>query len=139
MHIGERLRVVRAAAGLTQRDIAIAIGRTQGHVTRIEIGERQPSYQDVAGWLSAAGVDPQKFEDAQLWHKAEQVRSRYRAAMDRLMGRLLTHPLAAHDSGNGPAHESAPRPTHAGGDDPLPPPDSESRASWHRPALAGGR
>lgn len=44
---GQRIAACRDAAGLTQEDVAAAVGRTKSWLSRVENGKRDPSYRMV--------------------------------------------------------------------------------------------
>ncbi|MCL2523095.1 MAG: helix-turn-helix domain-containing protein [Betaproteobacteria bacterium] len=58
----ERLkRVLRAArrdAGLTQVELAKRLGKRQGYVSKIELGERYLGLMDFIEWCEACGALP---------------------------------------------------------------------------------
>jgi transcriptional regulator with XRE-family HTH domain len=54
--LGAELRRVRALAGLSGRQIALATGISQPTVSRIERGESVASLREVTAWADAAGV-----------------------------------------------------------------------------------
>lgn len=47
--IGGRIRELRGSAGLNQQQVAIRLGVTQEHISRIENGSRGPSIPLLAG------------------------------------------------------------------------------------------
>lgn len=53
-----RLVELRQAAGLTQRDLALKIGRGQAMVARIEVGERRVDVLELHALLSILSPDP---------------------------------------------------------------------------------
>ena len=55
-HIGERIRAARTYAGLTQRDLAAAVGVSVRTVSLWETGRRTPSSRWVAALADACGV-----------------------------------------------------------------------------------
>lgn len=68
----DRIRELRAQAGLTQRDLATVLNREHGMVARIELGERRVDFVEAYELFKALGVDPEveasalmkKFRDA---------------------------------------------------------------------------
>lgn len=54
----DRIRSLREAAGMTQRDLAKALGREHGMVARIELGERRVDMIEAYELFKALGVDP---------------------------------------------------------------------------------
>lgn len=71
----ERMRELREAAQMTQRDLAATLGREHGMVARIELGERRVDFVEVYELFVALGVDPEK-EAANLMRrfKAEEAK-----------------------------------------------------------------
>src|SRR6202171_560705 len=55
---GNLLRVARARAGMSQRELAEAAGVQQSTIARIESGARQPSLPVLARILAAVGLEP---------------------------------------------------------------------------------
>ena len=68
----EHIRSLREKAGMTQRDLAEALGREHGMVARIELGERRVDMIEALDLFEALGTDPveeaqalmKKFKDA---------------------------------------------------------------------------
>lgn len=68
----EHIRSLREKAGMTQRDLAAALGREHGMVARIELGERRVDMIEAFDVFEALGADPaeetlelmKKFKDA---------------------------------------------------------------------------
>jgi transcriptional regulator with XRE-family HTH domain len=56
----EHIRSLRENAGMTQRDLAKALGREHGLVGRIEIGERRVDFAEAFAVFQALGADPVK-------------------------------------------------------------------------------
>jgi len=56
----EHLRALREQAGMTQRDLAAAIGKDHGTVAKIELGERRLDVIEFFAVVSAIGPDPSK-------------------------------------------------------------------------------
>ncbi len=54
----EHIRSLREKAGMTQRDLADALGREHGMVGRIELGERRVDIIEVFDVFEALGADP---------------------------------------------------------------------------------
>lgn len=55
----DHLRALREKAGMTQRDLAAAIGREHGMVARIELGERRVDLAEAFQIFSALGAKPE--------------------------------------------------------------------------------
>lgn len=55
-----RIRTLREKAGMTQRDLAKALGREHGMVARIELGERRVDFVEAYEIFRALGSDPSK-------------------------------------------------------------------------------
>ncbi len=64
----DRIRELRARAGLTQRELALALNREHGMVARIELGERRVDFVEAYELFKALGVDPE-IEAAELMKK----------------------------------------------------------------------
>jgi transcriptional regulator with XRE-family HTH domain len=56
----EHLRHVREKKGMTQRDLADALGREHAMVARIELGERRVDFAEAYLIFRALGADPLK-------------------------------------------------------------------------------
>ncbi|WP_186016310.1 helix-turn-helix domain-containing protein [Burkholderia gladioli] len=52
------LREVRVDAQLTQTQLASRLGKKQGYVSKIEVGERHLSFMDFIEWCEACNVEP---------------------------------------------------------------------------------
>lgn len=57
-HFCDRIRDLRQTAGMTQRDLATALGREHGMVARIELGERRVDFIEAYELFKALGADP---------------------------------------------------------------------------------
>ena len=75
MSIGDEIRTAREAAGLTKAELADRIGFSDSHLTNVEAGSKNPSYQMVDALEGALGVrlnadpvdaDPQDVPSAPL-------------------------------------------------------------------------
>lgn len=55
-----RIRTLREEAGMTQRDLAKALGREHAMVARIELGERRVDFVEAFALFNALGADPVK-------------------------------------------------------------------------------
>lgn len=53
--IGALLRMMRAEAGLSQADVALAMRSNRGSVARIESGQHEPTLSTLAAYTSACG------------------------------------------------------------------------------------
>jgi transcriptional regulator with XRE-family HTH domain len=51
---------LRKGAGMTQRQLAKAVGREQSYIGRIETGQRRIDLVEWVGICRACGVDPEK-------------------------------------------------------------------------------
>jgi transcriptional regulator with XRE-family HTH domain len=56
----EHVRSLREKAGMTQRDLAKALGREHGLVARIELGERRVDFVEAFALFEALGAEPVK-------------------------------------------------------------------------------
>lgn len=66
----DRIRSLREAADMTQRDLAKALGREHGMVARIELGERRVDLVEAFELFKALGTEPAK-EVARLMEEFE--------------------------------------------------------------------
>ena len=57
--LGRRLRVLRIARGLRQKDLANAAGLSDSAVSMVENGERLPRDQELDAILRALGARPE--------------------------------------------------------------------------------
>jgi transcriptional regulator with XRE-family HTH domain len=57
--LGGRLREIRGAAGLTQRDLARLVGWHSSKASRIEYGKQMPSENDIKQWCLRCGAPDQ--------------------------------------------------------------------------------
>lgn len=71
----EHIRMLRKQAGMTQRDLAVALGREHGMVARIELGERRVDFAEAYRLFIALGADPVK-EAGALMAKFSEIESR---------------------------------------------------------------
>lgn len=69
---------MRKRAGMTQRELAAAVGREQNYVGRIETGQRRVDLVEFVSLCRACGADP-RAEAAELVKKIEGVLPRPRA------------------------------------------------------------
>jgi transcriptional regulator with XRE-family HTH domain len=82
--LATRLRLLRAQAGLSGKDIADANGWAQSKVSRIESGKQTPSADDITAWCRAcaAGNDVlqellRKQAEARVWNATFRHRMRH--------------------------------------------------------------
>lgn len=61
---GARLRELRVAAGLTQPELGSKAGVEKGTISRIERGERSPTWETVIALATALGVSCEAFNEA---------------------------------------------------------------------------
>lgn len=57
MSIGDKIRKVREAKGLSQKQVALSLGMDQAQYSRIENGKTDPSFSNVTKIAKALGVD----------------------------------------------------------------------------------
>jgi len=57
MDVGRELRAARRAAGLSQRQLAEAVGTSQATVSAYEAGRKQPSVTTLARLLATCGAE----------------------------------------------------------------------------------
>jgi transcriptional regulator with XRE-family HTH domain len=63
MSVGERIRKFRKARGMTQAQVAEAIGATEGAVRHYEHGDRTPGPDQIAAIAEVLGVSPAALTD----------------------------------------------------------------------------
>ena len=63
MGAGERIRKFRKARGMTQAQVAQAIGATEGAVRHYEHGDRTPGPEQIAAIAEVLGVSPAALSD----------------------------------------------------------------------------
>ena len=63
--VGERLNRLRKSRGLSLEGVASGVGVTSSHISQIENGKRQPSFNLVAALAGFFDVDPIFFIDSQ--------------------------------------------------------------------------
>lgn len=66
----DRLRAMRASAGLRGQDIATELGWATSKVSKIEAATQKPSEADVRGWARVCGADAQADEVVALLARA---------------------------------------------------------------------
>jgi len=74
--VGRRIREVREARGMTQADLAEALGRTPTSISYWENGQRSPGLDDIVVLARVLGVEPSSL----LPHDPPRVLARARAA-----------------------------------------------------------
>jgi transcriptional regulator with XRE-family HTH domain len=83
----ERLRGLRENAGLSQYALAKKSGLTKQALSRLELGEREPTWQTVQLLAAALGVDCRAFVDPGLQPPPEEpARPRGRPRKDATTG-----------------------------------------------------
>ncbi len=63
---GERIRKARRTAGMTQQQLADAIGKTKSAIANYEKGDRTPDEATITGIASALGILPESLKDREL-------------------------------------------------------------------------
>lgn len=58
----------RKQAGLTQQELAVFLGKTQSHVSKVEMQDRELSILDLRKWCAAVGIPLN--EIAVLWEQS---------------------------------------------------------------------
>lgn len=71
---------LRQSAGLSQRDMAEAIARSQGHIHRMETGQRPIELVEFCRMARCAGVDPVQALEAVL-HQWASIGCDYRGSL----------------------------------------------------------
>lgn len=66
MGVGNRIRALRRAAGMTQKGLAEAIGLTESAVRNYELGLRTPSEEQLAAMADAMGLAPEALMDIRV-------------------------------------------------------------------------
>ena len=66
MGVGERIRTMRKAAGLTQKSLAESIGLTESAVRNYELGLRSPSNEQLAAMAEAMSIAPEALMDIRV-------------------------------------------------------------------------
>ncbi|MCS7087810.1 MAG: helix-turn-helix domain-containing protein [Thermoflexales bacterium] len=93
LSFGELLRLLRRRAGLTQRDLGIAVGYSEAHIARLESNTRTPDPVSVrARFLEALGIEgtPEAEQLVALAHAAKaRVRRGRRRASELAQGAAL--------------------------------------------------
>ena len=69
----EHIRSLRSRANMTQRDLAVALGREHGLVARIELGERRVDFAEAYQIFVALGTDPNQEADSLMTKFAASV------------------------------------------------------------------
>jgi transcriptional regulator with XRE-family HTH domain len=70
----DHIRALREKAGMTQRDLATALGREHGMVARIELGERRVDLVEAYELFKALKADPAR-ETAALMKRFDEIGS----------------------------------------------------------------
>lgn len=87
-------RVVRAACGLSQSELAQRIGVSASHLSLIEHGRRQPSLKVIGNLAQVAGVPPSLI--MLLASPLENVADEDVSGLAKSLLRLLVHPSEVH-------------------------------------------
>ena len=94
MEIGKRLRELREAKGLSQRDFARRTGFLQPFICRAERGHRVPTLPILAKWAKALRVELHEFFHDDRWEplppspKPSERLPHYKGRLFRLLSRL---------------------------------------------------
>lgn len=56
--VREALKEARLRNGLRQQDVAVALGKPQSYVAKIESGERKADFVEVLELCASVGLDP---------------------------------------------------------------------------------
>lgn len=65
-HFASRLKQLREAAGYSQNALAEKAGLTRQALSRLELGEREPTWETVQRLATALGADCSEFNDPEL-------------------------------------------------------------------------
>lgn len=57
LHLGQKIRELRAKKSLTQADLAELSGLPQSHISRLEVGKHSPSHMTLEKIAKALGVE----------------------------------------------------------------------------------
>jgi len=79
MDIGTQLRTLRVARGLSQKDLADALGRAQTTISKYENGEREPDFSFLRDASKFFGKD---FSFAEKVDYRDMVRNQYNDSID---------------------------------------------------------
>lgn len=80
--IATRLRLLRAQAGMSGRDLADTYGWAQSKVSRIETGRQLPSVDDIQAWVRACSASQDVLDELlSLRQEARVVNATFRARM----------------------------------------------------------
>ncbi len=66
MAVGTRIRTLRNASGMTQRDLAQKVGLTEAAVRNYELGLRTPKPAKLAQMAEALGVSPDALREVEV-------------------------------------------------------------------------
>lgn len=62
--IGDKIKELRRASGLTQLEFAVKLGKTPSAISQLEHGKRKPSYDTLQKLISRFHMSPDKlFEE----------------------------------------------------------------------------
>lgn len=81
MRIGEKLRMIREANGLSQEDLAARLNVSVPAVSRWESGTRTFPADELVRIADALDVEPGTFYAAEPWGKIEEARRQYDAVI----------------------------------------------------------
>jgi transcriptional regulator with XRE-family HTH domain len=117
MRIGEKIRVLRDANGMTQTQLAELLGVAQVTLSQYERGTRPVPGDDLPRIAAALGITVNQFWEDEPWRAIEVAHSRYRAAL-REVAVSLRGPHASpapepHVPAPAPEHVDKPRPRKA--------------------------
>lgn len=63
MPIGDRIKALRSAAGLSQHDLAVKAGLQPIHISRLERNKNDPYWSTVCAIADALGISVQELRD----------------------------------------------------------------------------
>ena len=66
VNFGKRLQILREEQGISQSDLAERSGQHRQSISKIERGERMPTWATVVALAKALGVTPNDFLDDQI-------------------------------------------------------------------------
>lgn len=106
MGVGDRIRVLRKNAGLTQKELAAAIGLTESAVRNYELGLRTPSEDQLRAMAESIGVAPEALMDIRVESAREALEVLFR--MEETLGLVPQGDGTSMGLGIDPDAEQAP-------------------------------
>ena len=92
--IGDRLKKLRVEKGLSQKELAVSLGTSQGYISDIEKGIKKPGADNLISlkrffgvdldWLLTGEVKPTVAEHQQGYGRSDQVKDKINRILDEL-------------------------------------------------------